>query len=83
MLTSDPVNQEVGPRADFEIFLSMKNYLTNTAHVLIHANAGKLTIHIYGIHNDITKTQPTKCNSNKYKLNLNDSHCNFGSKKSI
>ena len=26
-----------------------------SAHVLIHVNTYKLTIHIYGIHNDITK----------------------------
>ena len=25
------------------------------AHVLIHANTRKLTIHTYGVHNDITK----------------------------
>ena len=28
------------------------------AHVLIHANTHKLTIHSYGIHIDITKPQP-------------------------
>ena len=27
----------------------------SSAHVLIHVNTYKLTIHIYGIHNDITK----------------------------
>ena len=29
-----------------------------SSHVLLHANTHKLTIHIYGIHNTITKHKP-------------------------
>ena len=53
-----------------------------SAHVLMHANTHKHTIHINGRQSDI-KTQTTRSNSSNCKLNLNDGHCKFESKKSI
>ena len=54
------------------VFSILKRTCTNTY---------KLTIHIYGIHNDITKHKQPE--ATVIKVNLNDSHCKFESKKSI
>ena len=60
------------------IFGLMKHVFSITsAHGVIHVNTHKLTIHTYGIRNDITEQNTTRSNSNKCNLHFNDSHSKF------